>query len=84
MKQIDDIQFKALCWAIGILIIGIGWLFTCYTGLSARVQAISDYQSDVNARLSVIENNISWIREYLEDNESSFTNVDTSVGIKNN
>jgi hypothetical protein len=78
-KDITDIQFKAVCWAIGILIVGIGWLFTCYAGLSARVQAISDYQSDINSRLTKIETDLSWIRSYMEKKDSSFTDINNNI-----
>ncbi len=57
-------------WAIGIILVAIGWIFTSITALSSKNDENKAEISNVEGDVKEIKSNILWIKESLQRMEN--------------
>lgn len=73
-----DTQWKVIGVFITIFAIGLGWLWTNDARRQGELNAMVSSQTQMQIQLSQIQNDIAWIKKYMEKQEdSSFSEFNT-------
>lgn len=64
-KEEKYVTLKIFTWAIGIIIVVFGWLFTINSALSSRVDDISSDSIIIQTQLAQIQADLVWIKNNL-------------------
>ena len=65
-KEKNYVSFSIFTWAIGIIVVIIGWMLVANSALSARVNEISIDSITIQTQLSQIQTDLSWIKQNID------------------
>ena len=61
----EFVTYKVMGWVIGIIFLVLGWLMTSTVAANNKVDNSVASQSTISAKLDVISNDVSWIKESI-------------------
>ncbi|MBX4188109.1 MAG: hypothetical protein KW793_03165 [Candidatus Doudnabacteria bacterium] len=61
-----NVSFQIFAWAIGIVIVVVGWMFTKMNALESKVDVAINANNQVLVQLSQIQTDILWIKDKLK------------------
>lgn len=62
------VSWGIFIWAIGIIIVAIGWCFLVTDSLSKKVEASNNSLNEIKISTARIETNVAWIMDALKEN----------------
>jgi len=65
-KEAKYVRWTIFAWAIGIILIVIGWTFMRTTASDKIAQEAKNGIQELKATILVIQNDVQWIRQILE------------------
>lgn len=64
-KEKNYVSFTVFSWAMGIIMVVLGWVLVANSALSARVNEISIDYVAIQTQLSQIQTDLSWIKQNI-------------------
>lgn len=60
------VEFKIFIWAIGVIIVIFGWVFSAYASINNKVDTFNSDIIKIQVQLSQIQTDIAWIKNNLK------------------
>lgn len=67
MQDKKPVPFVVFTWAIGLVFLMLGWVFTEMKTLTVKVDTAVSSQNEIRVQLSQIQTDLVWIRGVLVD-----------------
>lgn len=61
----DNVSFALFSWAMGVILIVLGWMFSQINSVNAAVAQTTNAQAQIQVQLSQIQTDLSWIKVKL-------------------
>ena len=68
-EERKKVDWYIFIWAIGIIIVIVGWIFVSLAQIQVYQSAQSVKDTEIRVQLSQIQTDILWIREKLSKNQ---------------
>ena len=61
------VNLRIFMWAIGIMTLVLGWLFTFQCTTNERVDRVEDNMSNMRVDIGIIRTDVSWIKSAMAE-----------------
>jgi len=63
----NKVNLRIIMWAMGLITLALGWLFTFQGDTNDRVDAVENNIADMRVDIGVIRTDVSWIKSAMAE-----------------